>query len=339
MFKLIPNFSLRHNNSFGLDVCASYWLSIDRNEDWFDAMAKYPHLLQEKRLIVGGGTNLLFLSDFDGLVLSPDFSGIEITYQDAERVEVTVGAGIDFDDLVAHCVGKEWYGIENLSLIPGKVGAVPVQNIGAYGVEVGDVIVRVNGIHLESFQFVSYEQNQCHFSYRSSLFKEKFLNEFLVTSVVFRLQKVGAVVTDYGDLNHILQEMGAPTLSNLRRAVIQIRQSKLPDPALLGNAGSFFKNPVVTEEVATALEELLPGLPVYQLSEGFVKVGAGFLIDNAGWKGFQMGCAAVHEKQALVIVNKGGATGKEILDLAEAIQKDVLAKYGVLLEREVQIVL
>ena len=339
MFKLIPNFSLRHNNSFGLDVCASYWLSIDRNEDWFDAMAKYPHLLQEKRLIVGGGTNLLFLSDFDGLVLSPDFSGIEITYQDAERVEVTVGAGIDFDDLVAHCVGKEWYGIENLSLIPGKVGAVPVQNIGAYGVDVGDVIVRVNGIHLESFQFVSYEQNQCHFSYRSSLFKEKFLNEFLVTSVVFRLQKVGAVVTDYGDLNHILQEMGAPTLSNLRRAVIQIRQSKLPDPALLGNAGSFFKNPVVTEEVATALEELLPGLPVYQLSEGFVKVGAGFLIDNAGWKGFQMGCAAVHEKQALVIVNKGGATGKEILDLAEAIQKDVLAKYGVLLEREVQIVL
>ncbi len=338
MFKLIPNFSLRHNNSFGLDVCASYWLSMDRQEDWFDAMAKYPHLLEEKKLIVGGGTNLLFLSDFDGLVLSPDFSGIEVTYQDDEMVELTVGAGIDFDELVAHCVSMEWYGIENLSLIPGKVGAVPVQNIGSYGVEVADVIVRVNGIHLESFQFASYEQNQCHFSYRSSLFKEKFLNEFLVTSVVFRLQKVGTVVTGYGDLNQILQELGAPSLANLRRAVIQIRQSKLPDPAVLGNAGSFFKNPVVPEEVATALEEFLPGLPVYQLSEGFVKVGAGFLIDNAGWKGFQMGCAAVHEKQALVIVNKGGATGKEILDLAEAIQKDVLAKYGVLLEREVQIV-
>lgn len=338
MFKLIPNFSLRHNNSFGLDVCASYWLSIDRLEDWSDAMTKYPHLLEEKKLIVGGGTNLLFLSDFDGLVLSPDFSGIEVTYQDDEMVELTVGAGIDFDELVAHCVAKEWYGIENLSLIPGKVGAVPVQNIGAYGVEVADVIVRVNGIHLESFQFASYEQNQCHFSYRSSLFKEKFLNEFLVTSVVFRLQKVGAVVTGYGDLNHILQEKGAPTLSNLRRAVIQIRQSKLPDPAVLGNAGSFFKNPVVAEEVANALVELLPGLPVYQLSDGYVKVGAGFLIDRAGWKGFQMGCAAVHDKQALVIVNKGGATGKEILDLAEAIQKDVLAKYGVLLEREVQVV-
>ena len=338
MFKLIPNFSLRHNNSFGLEVCASYWLSMDRQEDWFDAMAKYPHLLEEKRLIVGGGTNLLFLSDFDGLVLSPDFSGMEVAYQDDKMVELTVGAGIDFDELVAHCVAMEWYGIENLSLIPGKVGAVPVQNIGAYGMEVADVIVRVNGIHLESFQFASYEQNQCHFSYRSSLFKEKFLNEFLVTSVVFRLQKVGMVVTGYGDLNHILQELGAPSLANLRRAVIQIRQSKLPDPAVLGNAGSFFKNPVVTEEVATALEELLPGLPVYQLSEGFVKVGAGFLIDNAGWKGFQMGCAAVHEKQALVIVNKGGATGKEILDLAEAIQKDVWAKFGVLLEREVQIV-
>ena len=338
MYKLVPNYSLRDHNSFGLDVLVSYWLTISSAEDWLTAMLNYPHIYQEKRLIIGGGTNLLFISDFDGLIISPDIFGISITYQDSHFVEVEVGAGEEWDDFVSHCVQNGWYGVENLSLIPGKVGAVPVQNIGAYGVEADSVIVRVKGISLETGSSFSFSHDECCFGYRSSIFKEQFAGSLMVTSVIFKLNKQGAFMMDYGDLRKTLDSIGEPNLVNLREAVIQIRSSKLPDPKHLGNAGSFYKNPIVSEEVATALEELLPGIPVYQLSDGFVKIGAGFLIEKAGWKGFQAGKAAVHHRQALVLVNTGGATGKEILDLSEKIQQDVLTKYGVLLEREVQVI-
>jgi len=307
-------------------------------EDWLSARVKYPHLLQMKRLVIGGGSNLLFLSDFDGLVISPDFEGLSISYQDDRIVELTVGAGVDWDDLVDYCVANGWYGVENLSLIPGKVGAAPVQNIGAYGVEVESVIKQVDGFNLETLEPESFSHDQCHFSYRSSVFKERLLNKFIVTSVVFRLQMQGEVVSGYGDLMNTLLEMGELSLQNTRKAVIRIRESKLPNPRIIGNAGSFFKNPILTEEVAATLKELLPGLPVYKLSEGFVKAGAGFLIDQAGWKGRRLGHAAVHERQALVLVNTGGATGREILELSEAIQLDVLEKFGIMLEREVQVV-
>jgi len=240
--------------------------------------------------------------------------------------------------LVDYCVANGWYGVENLSLIPGKVGAAPVQNIGAYGVEVESVIKQVDGFNLETLEPESFSHDQCHFSYRSSVFKERLLNKFIVTSVVFRLQMQGEVVSGYGDLMNTLLEMGELSLQNTRKAVIRIRESKLPNPRIIGNAGSFFKNPILTEEVAATLKELLPGLPVYKLSEGFVKAGAGFLIDQAGWKGRRLGHAAVHERQALVLVNTGGATGREILELSEAIQLDVLEKFGIMLEREVQVV-
>ena len=230
------------------------------------------------------------------------------------------------------------YGAENLSLIPGKVGAAAVQNIGAYGVEAATLITKVDGLNLESSRMESFSADQCRFGYRSSIFKEKMTNTFMVTSVTFSLKKHGATDDGYGDLKRMIAEFGEPTLQNMRKAVIQIRESKLPDPRKIGNAGSFFKNPVVNEEVANALEELLPGLPVYQMSEGFVKIGAGFLIEKAGWKGYQVGGAAVHDRQALVLVNKGGATGQEILDLSLAIQQDVLGKYGIELAREVQVV-
>jgi UDP-N-acetylmuramate dehydrogenase len=338
MFKLIPNFSLKDNNSFGMDVRANYWLSLGCAEDWDLAIKKYPHIQEEKRLIIGGGTNLLFLSDFDGLVISPDMIGYEVSYQDSQIVELTVGAGVEWDELVAFCVDNQWYGIENLSLIPGKVGAAPVQNIGAYGVEVADLIVKVNGINLENYEVESYTYDECQFNYRTSIFKELLLNRFLVTSVVFRLQKRGVVVSGYGDLSKVLKEIGGPSLQNARSAVIQIRQSKLPDPKKLGNAGSFFKNPVLTDGKAAALAIQHPGLPVYPYSPGFVKIGAGFLIEQAGWKGRKLGRAAVHERQALVLVNLDGASGTEILELSRAIQQDVQEKYGVLLEREVQIV-
>lgn len=338
MYKLIPNFSLKQNNSFGLDVRASYWLTIDCLDDWAGAMSQYPHLEQEKRLIVGGGTNLLFVNDFDGLVISPDITGYTISYQDDQVVELEVGAGEEWDDFVAYCVKNGWYGVENLSLIPGKVGAAPVQNIGAYGVEAADVIVKVNCLNLEKNEMEDFDNLQCHFNYRTSIFKEKFLNRLLITSVVFRLQKKGRIFTEYGDLEMTLNEIGEPSLENIRKAVIHIRQSKLPDPKVIGNAGSFFKNPVVTEEVAAALEDLLPGLPVYQLTEGFVKIGAGFLIEKAGWKGHNHCHAAVHDRQALVLVNRGGASGSEILELSQAIRQDVKEKYGISLELEVQVV-
>jgi UDP-N-acetylmuramate dehydrogenase len=338
LFKLIPNFSLKDNNSFGLDVRAGYWLTINSLDGWCDALARYPHLAEEERMIIGGGTNLLFVSDFDGLIISPDFCGFEITYQDSQWVEISVGAGEIWDDFVAYCVVNQWYGIENLSLIPGKVGAAAVQNIGAYGAEISSVIVRVNGIDLDSLAEMSYPNDQCQFRYRSSLFKEQLSNRFMVTSVVFRLQKQGVLNSGYGDLKRVLAELGEPDLEKMRKAVIQIRSSKLPDPKLLGNAGSFFKNPILTEEVADALADLLPGLPIYQLSDGYVKVGAGFLIEKAGWKGRHWCHAAVHDRQALVLINRGGATGHEILQLSEAIQKDVFEKFGVALEREVQVV-
>ena len=337
MYKLIPNFSLKDNNSFGLDVRADYWLTLTEAEDWKEAMERHPHLLQEKRMIVGGGTNLLFLSDYDGMIISPDICGYTITYQDSEIVDITVGAGAEWDDFVVFCVKNGWYGIENLSLIPGKTGAAAVQNIGAYGADAASVIVQVSGIRLETFQPENYSHDQCHFSYRSSIFKEQLSGKLLITSVTFRLKKKGEVDCSYGDLKRTMSDFGEPSLENLRKAVIQIRESKLPDPRKTGNAGSFFKNPVVVEEVAFALEELLPGLPVYQLTEGFVKVGAGFLIEKAGWKGYQLGHAGVHDGQALVLVNLGGATGHEILELSLAIQQDVLEKYGVALEREVQV--
>jgi len=338
MYKLIPNFSLKHSNSFGLDVRANYWLTISCAEELGLALEQYPHLLQERKMIIGGGTNLLFLGDYDGLLISADITGFSLLFEDDKMVLIEVGAGVEWDDFVAYCVDHGWYGVENLSLVPGKVGAVPVQNIGAYGIEAGSVIERVNGYQLDRLEQESYGQNQCRFSYRSSIFKEDLLDHFLVTSVVFRLQKMGELVSGYGDLKRTLLEIGPATLQNMRKAVIQIRESKLPNPKFLGNAGSFFKNPVLAEEVAVALKQLLPGLPVYQLAAGFVKVGAGFLIEQAGWKGRKVGHAAVHERQALVLVNLGGATGDEILKLSQAIQKDVLEKYGVVLEREVQVI-
>jgi len=338
MYKLIPNFSLRDNNSFGLDVRADYWLTLNGQEDWKAAIEAYPHLLAEDKLILGGGTNLLFLSDFDGLVITPLNYGFKVVAEDDQTVDIEVGAGEDWDDFVSWSVDRNLYGAENLSLIPGKVGAAPVQNIGAYGVEAESVITKVNGFDLETSEPGSYTAEQCNFSYRSSIFKEPVLNRFLITSVVFRMKKQGKLVTGYGDLKNAMQEIGEPNLQNLRKAVIQLRGSKLPDPKKMGNAGSFFKNPIVSEEIAAALAELLPGLPVYQSSEGFVKIGAGFLIEKAGWKGYRHCGAAVHDRQALVLVNTGKATGHDILKLSEMVRRDVYEKFGIMLEPEVQVI-
>ena len=338
MYKLIPNFSLKDNNSFGIDSRAGYWLTLNGADDWKAAIEAYPHLLDEEKLILGGGTNILFLSDFDGLVVSPMGYGFQILQENDQIIDIEAGAGEEWDDFVSWSVERNLYGAENLSLIPGRVGAAPVQNIGAYGVEAESVITKVNGFDLETFLAGSYKAEECNFSYRSSIFKEKLANSFVITSVEFRLKKQGELLTGYGDLKNALREVGEPNLQNLRNAVIQLRRSKLPDPKKSGNAGSFFKNPIVSEEIASDLAELLPGLPVYRTFEGYVKIGAGFLIEKAGWKGHRSGHAAVHDQQALVLVNTGKATGHDILKLAEMIRIDVFQKFGIMLESEVRVI-
>lgn len=338
MYKLVPNFSLKDNNSFHLDVRASYWLSVSSGGEWLEAMERYQHIREEKRLIIGSGTNLLFLDDFDGLVISPDIHFLRVVREDDDTVELEAGAGVEWDEVAELCAQKGWYGTENLSLIPGKTGAAPFQNIGAYGVEVSEVVSRVSGIHLDTGRTGEFETGSCRFGYRTSLFKEELANRFLITSVFLRLEKKGRLTTAYGDVSKTLAQFGDPTPANMRRAVVQIRQSKLPDPKKLGNAGSFFKNPVVNQKVVTKLIEILPGLPVYPQEDGRQKLSAAYLIDQAGWKGRRTGKAAVHDQQALVIVNTGGATGWEIMQLANNIREDILEKYGVTLEPEVQVI-
>jgi len=245
---------------------------------------------------------------------------------------------VKWDDFVSYCVDHNWGGIENLSLIPGNVGAVPVQNIGAYGVEAESVITKVNGLKLNTLENKSFTHKECNFGYRTSIFKEELKELFLVTSVVFRLFKQPIFHLDYGALEAEVSKFGEKNLKNIRKAVISIRESKLPDPSKVGNAGSFFKNPVVSETRAESLKKNYPDIPTYPLGTGLVKVAAGWLIEKSGWKGKSLGNAAVHDKQALVLINKGNATAMEIFSLSEMIIKDISAKFNIELEREVLVI-
>jgi UDP-N-acetylmuramate dehydrogenase len=338
MYHLSTDISLKDKNSFGIDVKAEYFVSFSSVEEWRKFCSDHPGLLLEKKFILGGGTNLLFLGDYNGLILSPEIKSISTVYHDKQLVDVEVGAGVVWDDFVAYCVEHGWYGIENLSLIPGKVGAATVQNIGAYGVEVSSVIHCVKGIELSTGNPVQFSNTECDYSYRSSIFKEKYFNTLMITSAVFRLKLSSKLNVSYGDVKNCLAALGAHSLGNLRKAILKIREAKLPDPRIIGNAGSFFKNPVVGKSLAEQLCLTLPKLPVYPISEKEVKLSAGFLIEAAGWKGHRSGKVGVHDQQALVIINPGGAQGEEILQLSQAIRADVLTKYGVNLEREVQLV-
>jgi UDP-N-acetylmuramate dehydrogenase len=338
MSKLSQNISLKDYNTFGIDANAKYFLTIDSSNDLIDFFASNKEYLKEERLILGGGSNLLFTSDFNGLIIYPDIRGIRILSETDKIVEIEVGAGENWDDFVSICVEKGWGGTENLSLIPGNVGAVPVQNIGAYGVEAESIIAKVNGISLETLQKKSMAGNACNFEYRNSIFKTKLKGKFVVTSVIFRLLKKFSLVLTYGILKMELNNYEEVNLKTVREAVISIRKSKLPDPKEIGNAGSFFKNPVIYNEIAQKLKDQYDGVPVYAAGGGMVKIAAGWLIERAGWKGKSFGNAAVHDKQALVIVNKGNASGKEIYELSEKIRTDVYLKFGIELEPEVNVI-
>lgn len=338
MYHLSHDFSLKSNNTFGICAIAKHYLTVDSPEDLILFFKDNDPEKEEKRLFMGAGSNLLFVNDFNGLVIHPEIPGIKQIAENNDFVEIEAGAGVEWDHFVGYCVEKGWGGVENLSLIPGNVGAVPVQNIGAYGVEAESVIAEVKGIDLDRLKIKSLKHAECKFGYRTSIFKEQLKENFIVTSVVFRLSKHPDFQLQYGALEAEVEKLGERNLQNIRKAVIAIRESKLPDPAKVGNAGSFFKNPVVAEEVAKALKDIYPDVPIYPFAPGLVKIAAGWLIEKAGWKGRSEGNAAVHDKQALVIINKGNASGKEIFDLSEMIVENILLKFNIELEREVLVI-
>lgn len=338
MYSLKKNFSLKSNNTFCISANAKHYLTVESPEDLLLFFKENNPAKNEKRLFLGGGSNLLFVNNFDGLVIHPEIQGIRLIAENKNIVEVEAGCGVAWDYFVARCVEKGWNGVENLSLIPGNVGAVPVQNIGAYGVEAESVLSEVKGIDLDTFEYRSFNHDECQFGYRNSIFKEELKERFVVTSVVFHLPKHPGFMLHYGSLETEVCKFGEVNLQNIRKAVIAIRESKLPDPSKVGNAGSFFKNPVVQESVATKLKMQYPDIPLYPVESGSFKIAAGWLIEKAGWKGRSVGKAAVHDKQALVIINNGGATGKEIFELSEMVTKDVLLKFNLQLEREVQVI-
>lgn len=327
---------LKEYNTFGIPACCRYFVESDDAGDLLDFVKTY-ELNPDEILILGGGSNLLMTSDFPGVVIYPQIKGYEVVREEKADVWVRVGAGVVWDEFVEWAVEHHYGGVENLSKIPGHVGATPVQNIGAYGVEVGERIFTVECIDVLRGETMSFNADECRFGYRDSIFKHEWKNKYIITHVTYRLDKTPEFILDYGAVREEVDRLGEVSLEHIREAIIRIRESKLPDVKLLPNGGSFFKNPVVDHEKAEQLGGLYPGMPVYPLNENSVKLAAGWLIEAAGWKGKCIGHAGVHDKQALVLVNKGGATGVEVAHLANEIKKAVFLKFGIWLEPEVNI--
>jgi UDP-N-acetylmuramate dehydrogenase len=287
--------------------------------------------------ILGGGSNVLFRGDYPGMILHPAIRGIEMAGTNRNSVLVRAGAGEDWDEFVSWCVTENLGGLENLSLIPGSVGACPVQNIGAYGVEVGEMIHSVEIINLEHGRKMSLSGSDCRFSYRDSIFKHELHTRCIITHVTFRLSREHQFKTHYGELERELDNFPETSIHTIRKAIISIRSNKLPDPKVLGNAGSFFKNPVIPLEQARSIQKSHPGIPVYPAGAGMAKVSAAWLIEQCGWKGKRSGNTATYKKQPLIIVNLGNATGNEILDFAAKISRSVLNHFAIKLEMEVNV--
>jgi UDP-N-acetylmuramate dehydrogenase len=331
--------SLRAYNTFGMDVRADVLASFADRHTLLQLL-EHPHVKGKAHLILGGGSNVLFTRDYPGAVLLNRVMGIELLGEDRQHCYVKAGAGENWHSFVLHCIAQGWAGLENLTLIPGLVGASPMQNIGAYGVEIKDRFYELEAMHIESGRVEKFDRAACHFGYRESVFKRALKDQYVILTVSFALLKEPALHTGYGAIRDELSAMdiSEPTMADVSRAVMRIRNSKLPNPAVLGNAGSFFKNPVVTQAVYERIAAQYGDLPHYPAEPGYVKLAAGWLIEHAGWKGRRIGACGVHEKQALVLVNYGGATGADIWNLSQQVLESVEQKYGVRLEREVNVI-
>lgn len=331
------NFSLRQYNSFGIDTRAQFFSSFGDTET-LQALAEQS--MHTKRMILGGGSNILLTGDVQGWVLKNDIKGVEEVGETENEIFVKAGGGENWHRFVQYTLSRNWAGLENLSLIPGNVGAAPMQNIGAYGVELKDVFNGLEAYHLQDKVVHTFTAGDCRFGYRESVFKKELKDQYVILNVSFRLRKVPVFHIDYGAVKQELEKMNVQTLSiqSIAQAVINIRSSKLPDPAVIGNAGSFFKNPSVSTEKFEQLKGANPEIVGYKNDDGTVKLAAGWLIEKAGWKGFRRGDAGVHKNQALVLVNYGTASGNEIYDLSEEIVRDIQHKFSVVLEREVNVI-
>ena len=330
--------SLKPFTTFGIDQKAKYFTRVGSLSELKAALLA----AKEQQLpvfILGGGSNILLTRDIDALVIKLEIKGINLVKEEGDQLWVEVGAGEMWHELVLHSIAQDWAGLENLSLIPGTVGASPMQNIGAYGVEIKDVFDSLQAMHRETLEMHSFDAEACQFGYRESVFKQTLKDQYVITSVTFRLCKTPKFHLEYGAIREVLAANGIeqPSIRAISDAVIQIRQSKLPDPKEIGNAGSFFKNPTIANAQFDALKAEYPSIPGYPSAEG-VKVAAGWLIEHAGWKGKRIGDVGVHAKQALVLVNYGGGSGEELKSLSERIQASVFEKFGINLQPEVNFI-
>ena len=337
IMQIQQNISLRQYNTFGIEVKAKSFSSFSSQEQLSELLSTHSKL---PVFILGGGSNVLFTKNYEGLILRNEIPGIDLIKEDANHVYVKVGAGENWHRLVQYTLYRNWAGLENLSLIPGNVGASPMQNIGAYGVEIKEVFEELEAFHIKDKKIRVFSVNDCEFGYRESVFKKKYRDKFVILNVTYRLNKKPHFNISYGALEQELENMQVKNLSiqAISQAVINIRSSKLPDPDKIGNAGSFFKNPEITQARYKKLQSSFPGIIGYPLQNGGVKLAAGWLIEKCGWKGVRRGDAGCHGKQALVLVNYGNASGNEVFSLSEEIVKSVREKFGIVLQREVNVI-
>jgi len=335
---ILTNYSLKKYNTFGIDASASRFIAVDSVIQLAEVLKEHH---DEKLFILGGGSNMLLARYIDALVIHTDIKGKEVVWQNDKTVHIKAMAGENWHEFVLYCIDNGYGGIENLSLIPGNVGTTPIQNIGAYGTEIKDTMVSCEAMDISTQETVTFTNADCEFGYRESVFKGKFKNKYVITSVTFGLTKTAHKINvSYGDIAAELAKHNivTPSLKEVSNAITTIRQSKLPDPKELGNSGSFFKNPIITIEEFERIYLLHPTMPHYTLDDTYVKVPAGWLIEQAGFKGKRFGDAGVHAKQALVLVNYGNATSEELLSLARKIQETVFNTFGIKIEAEVNIV-
>lgn len=326
------NYPLLKHNTFGIEAVAEEYIDFSTETELAELLSKG---ITGKTFVIGGGSNLLFVNDFAGTVFHSSIKEINIVEENENEVLLRVGSGVNWDNLVAYTVGKGWCGLENLSAIPGEVGASAVQNVGAYGVEAGDLIEKVEALSLADGSKRVFSHDDCEFAYRHSVFKAGEKGKNVITYVTYRLKKEAQFKLGYGNLQEKVSELGGATLQNVRRAVCEIREAKLPDPEKTGSAGSFFMNPVVDAVVAGKLKEEYPSMPQYPLPCSDVKLSAGWLIEQCGWKNNPHEHVGVYEHQALVVINRGGATGNDVIKFAEAVVASVKEKFGVELHMEV----